>query len=66
MEVVEPSSANDAPPLTDGARRLITRKLSAANLGENDLFKAFEVGDWGDLPQNAANAILEWIAGEAS
>ena len=64
-EVAEPAPTQ-AAPLTDGARRIISRKLSAANLGENDLFEAFEVGDWGDLPQNAANAILEWIAGEAS
>ena len=65
FEEVAESAPTQAPPLTDGARRIIIRKLSASSIGENDLFKAFEVGDWGDLAQIDANAILQWI-GEAS
>lgn len=48
-------------PITDGMKRVITAKLTAAALGEADLFRKFGVESWDGLKASQANAIMDWI-----
>lgn len=57
----KPKAPENAGPITDGMKRVITAKLTAAALSEADLFKKFGVESWDGLKASQANSIMEWI-----
>lgn len=57
----KPKAPENTGPITDGMKRVITAKLTAAALSEADLFKKFGVESWGGFKASQANSIMEWI-----
>lgn len=62
----KPAAPENTGPITEGMKRVITAKLTAAALSEADLFKKFGVESWTGFKASQANSIMDFIKNPAS